>query len=240
MVDACASRISGSRSVPSTVTAGDPAQVIEAHVVQHHALRLDAQVLREVALEADGHVAQPQGAMPLVQERLRHDADRVGEVHDPGVGRRPLADQLGQLHHHRHRAQRLGEATGAGRLLADGVELERERLVGESGLLPADSQLDQHEVRVVDRGGGVIGQGQATRPFDPMQHPLREPAHDLQPVQVDVVEHELLDWQAVATVGEPFDQLGCVGAAAADDGDLDAQSSPRGRKSIDDAATHCL
>ena len=178
--------------------------------------------------------------MALVKQRLRDDADRVGEIDDPGVRGRPLADQLGQLHHHWHRAQRLGEAAGAGRLLADGVELEGQRLIGEACLLAADAELDEHEVGVVDRGGGVIGQGQAAWPFDPMQHALGKPAHDLQPVHVEVVEHELVDGQAVAAVGEPLDQLGCVGAAAANDDDLDAQSSPRGRKSVDDLATDCL
>ena len=47
-------------------------------------------------------------------------------------------------------------------------------------------------------------------------------------------------WMRQPAVGETFDQLRGVRAAAADDGDLDAQSSPRGRKSVDDVASDCL
>jgi hypothetical protein len=47
------------------------------------------------ALQPDGHVAQPDGPMPGVEKRLRDDADRVGEVHDPRTGRRPPVGLLG-------------------------------------------------------------------------------------------------------------------------------------------------
>ena len=76
--------------------------------------------------------------------------------------------------------------------------------------LAADAELDQDEIGVVDGGRGVIGQGQAAGPIDPIQHALGEAANDLQPVEIEVVEHELVDRQAVAAVGEPVDQLGGV------------------------------
>ena len=61
----------------------------------------------------------------------------------------PARGPLGDVEHHRHRAQRLGEAAGAGGLLADAAALERERLVADPGRLAADAQLDQHDVGAV-------------------------------------------------------------------------------------------
>ena len=58
--------------------------------------------------------------------------------------------RLGDVEHHRYRAQSLGEAARPGRLLADAAELERQRLVDEPGRLAADAQLDDDEARAVD------------------------------------------------------------------------------------------
>ena len=136
-VGAVRSRISGSRSTPSTRDRRDPAQVIEADVVERQAIRVDAQVARaKRRWKRDRHVAEAERAMALIEQRLGDDADRVREVDDPGVRRRPLADQLGQLHHDGHGAQRLGEAARAGRLLADGAELEGQRLVERRAAWP--------------------------------------------------------------------------------------------------------
>ena len=71
----------------------------------------------------------PMRPVPRVDERLGHDADRVREVDDPGIRRGAAARQLGELEHERHGPQRLGQAAGAGRLLADRAEAEGERLV---------------------------------------------------------------------------------------------------------------
>ena len=95
--------------------------------------------------------------MAGVEQRAGDDADRVGEVDDPGARRRALAHALGDLEHDRHGAQRLREAAGAGRLLPDAAAGERQRLVGEPRLLPADPDLDQHEVGAVDRAVEVVG-----------------------------------------------------------------------------------
>ena len=138
----------GSRSIPSTRDRRDPAQMVEADMLQLHAIRLDAQAAprsRRWKLIATLH--RPSARWPLIQQRLGDDADRVREVDDPGLRRRPLADQLGELDHHGHRAQRLGEAAGAGRLLADGAELqgaasrrEARRLSADRGAGPARSR----------------------------------------------------------------------------------------------------
>ena len=85
-------------------------------------------------------------------QRLGHDPDRVGEVDDPGAGRGAPAGQLGQLEHERDGPQRLGEAAGTGRLLADDAEARRHRLVGQPGGLAADAELDEHEIGAIDGG----------------------------------------------------------------------------------------
>ena len=75
------------------------------------------------------------------------------------AGRRPLGRALGDVEDDRHRPERLGEAAGAGRLLADRPEPRRQRLVDEAGRLAADAQLDEDEVRAVEGGVECSGSG---------------------------------------------------------------------------------
>ena len=97
----------------------------------------------------------PIARWPGVEKRLGHDPDRVGEVDDPGARRGAPRGSLGEIEHDRNGPQRLGEAAGAGRLLADRAEPGRERLVDEARGLAADPQLDEHEVRAVEGRVGV-------------------------------------------------------------------------------------
>ena len=64
-----------------------PGEVVETDVVELDPFGGDAQVAGERALEADGHVAQPDRSVPRLEQGAGDDADRVGEVDDPGVGR---------------------------------------------------------------------------------------------------------------------------------------------------------
>ena len=80
-------------------------------------------------------------------------------IHAPGGA--AAGGRLGEVEHDRHGPQRLGEAAGAGRLLADGAEAQRQRLVDEPGGLAADAQLDEHEVGAVERRVAVVGRGSA-------------------------------------------------------------------------------
>ena len=99
-----------------------PAQVVEPDVLELDPLRGHVEPCRKATLELDGHVAQPERPVAVVEERLGDDPDRVGEVDDPGVLGRPLRGELRELEHERHGPQRLGEPAGAGRLLADDPE----------------------------------------------------------------------------------------------------------------------
>jgi hypothetical protein len=151
----------------------DPAQVVQADVLELNALGIDAEACGQAALERDRHVAQTDRPVPGVEERLGHDPHRVGEIHDPCAGGRSARRELRQLEDHRNGAQRLRESAGPGRLLADGVEAEGERLIDQAGGLTADTQLHEHEAGAVDRGGGIVGIGQASGPADVIEHPPR-------------------------------------------------------------------
>ena len=107
-------------------------------------------------------------------------------------GRGQLAHALGDLEHDRHGAHRLREAAGAGRLLADAAARERHGLVVQPRRLPADADLDEHEVGAVERAVEVVGRPRAA-PRSPARSSIRarQPADDLAPLGVDVVQHEL-------------------------------------------------
>ncbi len=197
-----------------------PRQVVETHVIERDAARLHPEHPRELPLEADRHVAQAARAVALVQQRLGDETRRVREIDEPGPRRADLRGQLGQLEHDRHRPQRLREPARAGGLLSDAVEAERDRLVAEARLVPADAQLHDDEVRPLERLARLLGQTDGARPARPANHPLREAADDPEPVHIDVQQHQLVDRQAVAAGHEPLDQLRRVRAAAADDRDL--------------------
>ncbi len=179
--------------------AADPGQVVESGMVEVDVLWRAAEPLGEEALEPDRHVAEADRAVALLQQRARHDADRVGEVDDPGVRRGMSAHGLGDVEHHRHRSQGLRQAAGAGGLLTDAPALERERLVAEPRGLPTDAQLDEHD--------GGVGRRQQTRSvvsrsdvFDAgvVEHPAGEAADDLEPLGVGVVQDELVEREGVA------------------------------------------
>ena len=59
---------------PVDLDGADPREMVEPRVTQPHPLGLDPEDGGEPALEADGHVAQPDGPMPLVEQGSRHDA----------------------------------------------------------------------------------------------------------------------------------------------------------------------
>src|SRR5215211_730282 len=100
----------------------------------------------EPPLEADRNVAQPDRSVTLVEKRLGHDPDRVREVDEPMTGCCPTSRPLGQIEDHRYGPERLREAAGACRFLADRAEAERQRLVDEAGRLATDAQLHDDKV----------------------------------------------------------------------------------------------
>ena len=185
-------------------------------MVELDVVGLDAEPRREPALESDRHVAQPDCAMPFLEQSARDDADRVGEVDDPGV-RVASPHPIGDVENDRHRAQRLREATGSGGLLTNTAALQRPGLVALSCLLAADPQLEEHGIGVSHAGIEVGGQGQSGRVSLAGQDPAGQPADDLEAFGGRVDQHELLDREQVSQPREPVDQLRGVGGRAAHD-----------------------
>ena len=167
--------------------------MVEADLVDDHALRLHTEQVGDAALEADRNVAEADGAMAGIEQRPRDDPDGVREVDDPGVRAGELAHAVGDLQHHRHGAHRLREPAGAGRLLADAAAGERDRLIAQARRLPADADLHEHEVRAFDRTVEVGREREITAPAGAVEHARREPADDVEPLVVHVHQRERVD-----------------------------------------------
>ena len=66
----------------------------------------------------------------------------------------------------------------------------------------------------------IVRQRQSAREPAALEHPSCEPADDLEPLRVDVLQDELRHVEPLALAREPGDELRRVGRAAADDRDL--------------------
>src|SRR4029079_18397697 len=75
-------------------------------------------------------------------------------------------------------------------------------------------------------GLAIAAEHQPATPAEPVEHPTGEAADDLEPFGIDIEEDQLVDRQALVPTGEPLDELRRIGAATADDGDLDAHCVP--------------
>ena len=189
--------------------------MVEPDLVDDDAVRLDAELTRPTALEADRDVAEPDRLVVVVEQRARDDADGVREVDDPGVVRE-LTNALRDLEDDGDGPERLREAAGACRLLADTAAGERRRLVAEARGLAADTDLDQHEVGAVDGALELIRHVEGACVALTREHPRGEPADHLAPLRVDVVQDERVDVET----REPRHELRRVRRASTDDGDL--------------------
>ena len=193
-----------------------PRQVVEADLVDDDPLGLDPEQPRERALEPDRDVAQADRAVAGVEQRAGDDPDRVREVDDPRAGRGPFPGACRDLEHDRHRAKRLGESPGSGRLLPDTAAREGHRLVPEPRGLAADPDLDQHEVGAVERPVEIAGPHEVAGEPLPREHPRRQRADDVEALRVDLVQRDLRHVEP----REPRHELRCIGRARADDCDL--------------------
>jgi hypothetical protein len=207
---------------------GDPAEVIQPGLLEAQRVGIDADTARDAALERDRDVAEADGPVSGVDQRLGDDPDRIGEVDQPGAGCGPSIGQVGELEHDGHGPECLRQPAGTGRLLPDGPEAERQRLVGEARHLAPDPQLDEHEARAVDGLDRVGREGEVAGPFQPAEHAIRQATDDGKTIRIEVLEHQLVDRQSIAAVREALDELRGVGASTADDGDLDAHRSLAG------------
>ena len=194
----------------------DPGEVVQPDLVDRQPGGIHAEQPGVQALLRDRDVAEPDCPVPLVEERPGDDADRVGEVDDPGAVGGELARAAGDLQHDRHRPHRLGEAARAGRLLADAAAGEGGGLVEESRRLAADPDLDEDEVRSVERPVELLGQRQRAPVALALEHPRGQRADHVEALGVDVVQGEV----GVPEPRERRHELGRVGGPGADHREL--------------------
>ena len=136
------------------------------------------------------------------------------------ASRRAALDLARDREHHGDRAQGLGEAADAGRLLPDQPEGAPGELVAVPRLLPADAQLRDHERRARERVGRVGRPAHLQIRAGGLAHAPREAPDDLEPLLVRVEQDELARRQPIAAPQDSVDELRRVGGAAAYDADL--------------------
>ena len=171
--------------------------MVEPDLVDENTLRLDAEEPRELPLEPDRDVAQTDRAMTGVQQRPGDDADRVREVDDPRAVRGPLARAFGDFEHYRHRAHRLREPTAPVvscpmQPHASGIVSSRGRAAWPPTRICTSTKSAPSIARVE-----VAREQEVAVESLPVVDPRRHPAHDLEPLRVDVLQRQLAD-------AEPF------------------------------------
>ena len=199
--------------------------MVQPHMLELDGIGVDAQIVPDAALDMDGHVAQPDGPVPVVHQGLGDDADGIGEVDHPGAGGGPFRGLLGDLEDEGDGAQGLGQPAGAGGLLAEAAVADGQGLVGVAGRLPSDPELDDDEVGTVDGPVPIVGGDQLPGPAPLAQDPTGQATDRLQPVRVRVEQDQLVDDQPVLVAAQAVDELRRVRAPAADDGHLRSHTS---------------
>jgi hypothetical protein len=179
----------------------DPAEVVEADVVDPGLVGVGAEHARDTAAEAHRGVADADDAVAEVAGHgLGDQPGRVGEVDDPGVGGE-AGHAPGDVHGHRDRAQAVGDAARADRLLAEDALREGHPLVVGTALQAADADRREDEVGAaqslveVGRGGHRGGARDGRRLFG------EDPADRGEPARVQVVQDDL-GHPALGAVGE--------------------------------------
>ena len=196
-------------------------------MLDRHLVGIDTEIVPEPSLGPDGDVAQAHGPVALVEQGLRHDPHRVGEVDQPRAGVGPGRHLLGQAEDDRHRPQRLGQPAGADGLLAQAPVADGKRLVDVAGRLAADAQLHDDEVGALEGGVRVGRRREGPAPSTRAQDALGEPTDDVAPHVARVEQDEVVDDHPVLQIAQAVDELGGVGAPAADDGHLCPHAAQR-------------
>ena len=130
-----------------------PAEVVEAEVVEPELLRIAVERGRHAPAESRRRVADADRAVAeLCADRLGHEPRRIREVDEPCL-RRALCDPARELDHHGNGPQREAQAARPGRLLADDSLVERDALVDDAALEVADADRAEDEVGAVE---GVV------------------------------------------------------------------------------------
>jgi len=201
--------------------------MVQTHMLDCDRIGVDTEIVPDPSLGPDGHVAQSNGVMALVEQSLGDNPHRVGEIDEPRTGIGPRRHLLGQLQHDRHGAQRLGQSSRARRLLTETPVPHRQRLVDVARRLAADAQLDDHEVGPLQGGMRVGRRGERPFPTPSSQNTFGEPPDHLAPLIARVEEHEVVDDHPLLNIAEAVHQLGGVGTPAADDNHFGPHATQR-------------
>jgi hypothetical protein len=155
----------------------------------------------------------------VVADGLRHHVDRVRVVEDPRArarDRHVVQDAL----HHVDRAQRHEEAARPLGLLPDHAVRERDALVEHARLEATGPVAREHRVAPVEPGAPVGGRRDGDVDAPGRGHPLGERADQLQPLAVEVDQHDLRPAEVLALLDEAGHRPGASCRPAADVRDL--------------------
>ena len=152
---------------------------------------------------------------------LREDVDRIGVVEDPRL-RADVLDVGEDALHRVDGPQRHEEAARPLRLLADDAVLERDALVQHTRRKAARPIARKNRIAVGEArtsiGRGRDREVEAAR----LRHALRQPADQVEPVGVEVDEHDFRALEVLALVDEARHRARAARGAAADIRHLDA------------------
>ena len=177
--------------------------------------------LLEVVEHINGHVAKADALdVGVIEHELGDDARGIGEVDEPCVGADslyPVADML----NNGDGALSLKEAADTGGLLTDKVIFPRDALVEVAAGQLADSYLSDNEIGAPKRGIEIVGKDDLAVAVCVLEHTHAEIANDSPLALVDIHKCNLLELEAVARLEEAVDKLGAIGAAGADNRNID-------------------
>ena len=180
---------------------------------------LDLKQTREQALEGDGDVAEADRAVPGVEQRPRHDPDRVGEIDDPGARSRPLS-RPARLSRARpgpcaapSRSRRPRSSPGRCSRIRSGTVSSARRAAWPPTRICRSTKSAPSSAR----SRSPVSTSSPVNPWRASIRPARPPT-TWSRSRVDVVQGELADVEPLAL--QARDELGRVRRAAADDRDL--------------------
>ena len=191
---------------------------------------VDPEQRGELPLEADRHVAQSDGLVTGLEQRARHDADRVGEVDDPGV-------RVGV----RRTRSAMSRTTGTVRsalarppapVVSCPTQPHSSGQVSSSlraACPPTRSCSSTASAPSTPASRSAVVTIRAGVPL-PREDPPGESADQLQALRGRVDEHQLLDGQGVPQPGEAVDEFGGVGRPSADHGEFHGSTLHSGER----------
>ena len=204
-----------------------PAGVVEAHQRGVQPRGIESRVARHTGRELERALAQrDRGDGRVVRDGLRHDVHGVGVVHERRARCQPL-DVGHHALHHPDRPERHEESAGALRLLADDAMAERDPLVEHAGLEAPGPEAGEDDIGVSDALGALGGGHHAQVDIGRLGHPEPDALDDLQPLRVEVDEHDLRAAELGPSLDDGGHGAGGTGAAPADVGESDRRHGPR-------------